>query len=68
MIAPADLARTDVLAVAGMKFSAVAEVYSSAVDDEGAPLVIRTSKQWGAVVEEDPVWLMLGSAVAWWTI
>ena len=32
---PADLAGTDVPAVAGTKFSAVAEVYSSAVDDEG---------------------------------
>ena len=42
-IAPADLARTDVPAVAGMTFLAVAKVYSSAVDDEGAPLVIRTS-------------------------
>ena len=52
----ADLAGTDVPAVAGMKLSAVAEVYSSAVDDEGAPLVIRTSKQRGAVVEVDPVW------------
>ena len=44
-VAPADLAGTDVLAVAEKKFSAVAEVYSSADDDEGAPLVIRASKQ-----------------------
>ena len=35
--APADLAGTDVPAVAGTEFSAVVEVYSSAVDDEGAP-------------------------------
>ena len=37
----------------------VAEVHSSAVDDEGAPLaclVIRGSEQQGAVVEVDPVW------------
>ena len=39
-----------------MKLSAVAEVYSSAIDDEGAPLVIRTSKQRGAVVKVDPGW------------
>ena len=51
----ADLAGTDVPAVAGMKFSAIAEVHSSAVDDEGAPLVIRTSKQRSAVFEIDPV-------------
>ena len=42
--------------VAGMKFSAVAEVHSSAVDDEGAPLVICASEQRGTVVEVDPVW------------
>ena len=54
--APADLAGTDVPVVAGMKFLAVAGVHSSAVDDEGAPLVIRTSKQPSAVVEVDPVW------------
>ena len=56
VVAPADLAGTDVPAVAGMKFLAIAEVYSSAVDDEGAPLVIRDGKQWGAAVEVDPVW------------
>ena len=50
-VAPADLAGTDVPAVAGKKLSAVAEVLSSADDDEGAPLVIRASKQWHAVVE-----------------
>ena len=55
-VAPADLARTDVPAVAGMKFSAVAEVYSSPIDDEGAPLVIRASKQRRAVVGAGPVW------------
>ena len=43
VVAPADLAGTDVLAVARMKFSAVAEVYSSAVDDEGAPLASHPS-------------------------
>ena len=47
-VAPADLAGTDVLAVAGKKFSAVVEVYSSADDDEGAPLVIQASKQSGS--------------------
>ena len=53
--APADLARTDVLAVAGMKFSAIAEVHSSAVDDEADPSVIRTSRQRSAVVVLDPM-------------
>ena len=38
-----------------MKLSAVAEVYSSAVDDEGVPLVIRASKKWRAVVGVGPV-------------
>ena len=33
-----------------MKFSAVAEVHSSAVDDEGDPSVVCTSRQWSAVV------------------
>ena len=55
-VAAADLAATDVPAVAGMKFLDVAEVHSSAVGDEGAPLVIRTSEQRDAVVEVDPVW------------
>ena len=41
--APADLAGADVPAVAGIKFSAVDEVHSSAVDYEGVPLVICTS-------------------------
>ena len=50
-----DLAGTDVPAVAGMKFSAFAEVHSSAVDDEGDPLVIRTSRQRSAVVVLDPM-------------
>ena len=45
-VAPADLAGTDVPAVAGKKFSAVAEVHS---------LVIRASKQQHAVVEVGPV-------------
>ena len=43
--APFDLAGTDVPAVAGMKFSAVAEVHSSAIDDEGDPSVVHTSRQ-----------------------
>ena len=46
---PAD---SSVPAVAGMKFSAIAEVHSSAVDDEGDPLVIRTSRQRSAVVSD----------------
>ena len=46
-VAPADLA--------GKKLSAVAEVHSSADDDEGAPLVIQASKQRHAVVEVGPV-------------
>ena len=49
-VAPVDLAGTYVPAVAGTKFSAVAEVHSSAVDDEGDPSVIRTCRQWRAVV------------------
>ena len=53
--ASADLAGTDVPTVSGMKFSAVAEVHSSAVHDEGAPLVIHTSKQRSAVVDVDPM-------------
>ena len=61
----ADFAGIDVPAVAGMKLSAVAEVYSSAVDDEGAPLVIRASKQRHAVVGMGPVW---PGVVAWWTV
>ena len=40
----------DVPAVAGIQFSAVAEVHSSAVDDEGDPSVVRTSRQRSAVV------------------
>ena len=47
--APVDLAGTDVPAIAGMKFSAVAEVHSSAVDDEGHPSVICTIGQRSAV-------------------
>ena len=49
-----EFAGTDVPAVAGMKFSAVAEVHSSAVNDEGDPLVVRTSRQRSAVVVLDP--------------
>ena len=46
-VAPVDLAGT---IVAGMKFSAVAEVHSSAVDDEGNHSVVRTSRQRSAVI------------------
>ena len=49
-VAPVDLARTDVPAIAGMKLSAVIEVHSSAVDDEGNPSLVRTSRQRSAVV------------------
>ena len=49
-VASVDLAGTDVPAVAGMKFSAVAEVHSSAVDDEGDTSVVHTSRQWSAVI------------------
>ena len=49
-VSPADLAWTNVAAVAGMNFSAIAEVYSSTVDAEGTPLVIR------AVAGVGPVW------------
>ena len=48
--AVADLAETDVPAVVGMKFSAVAEVHSSADNIEGDPSIIRTSGQRSAVV------------------
>ena len=49
-VAPVDLAGTIVPAVARMKFSAVAEVHSSAVDDEGNHSVVRTSRQRSAVI------------------
>ena len=49
-VAPVDLAGTDVPAIAGIKFSAVAEVHSSAVDDEGDPSVVRTSRQRSTVI------------------
>ena len=52
----ADLAGTDVPAVAGMKLSAVAEVYSSAVDAEDVPFVIQASRRWHAVAGAGPVW------------
>ena len=39
-----------------MKLSAVAEVYSSAVDAEGVPLVIQASGRRRAVVGTGPVW------------
>ena len=44
-VAPADPAGTDVPAVAGTKFSTVAEVYSTVVDIEGDPSIIRTDRQ-----------------------
>ena len=40
-VAPVVFAGADVPAVAGSKFPAVAEAYSSAVDAEGVPLVIQ---------------------------
>ena len=49
-VAPVDLAGTNVPAVAGMKFSAVAEVHYSAVDDEGDPSVVCTSRPRSAVI------------------
>ena len=49
-VAPVDLAGTIIPAVAGMKLSAVVEVHSSVVDDEGDPSVIRTSRQRSAVI------------------
>ena len=49
-VAPADFAKTDVPAVVGMKFSAVAEVHSSAVNIEGDPSIIRINGQRSAVV------------------
>ena len=52
---PADHARTDVPAIAGMKLSAVAEVHYSAVDDESDHLVVCTSRQRNAVVVLDPM-------------
>ena len=48
--APVDFAGITVAAVAGMRFSAVAEVHSSAVDDEGDPSVVRANGQRSAVV------------------
>ena len=51
-VAPADLAGTDVPAVAEKEFSAVAEAWSLADDAEGSPSVIRVSKQLRAVVED----------------
>ena len=48
--APADLAGTDVPAMPGTRFLAVAEVHSSAVDIEGVPSIIRTDRQRSAVV------------------
>ena len=53
-VAPADLARTDVPAVAGKEFSAVAEDLSLADDAEGSS-VIRVSKQLRAVVGVGPM-------------
>ena len=44
-IVPVDFAGISVPAVAGMKFSAIAEVHSSAVDDDDDTLVVRASEQ-----------------------
>ena len=54
----ADLAGTDVPAVAGSEFPfpAVAEEYSSAVDAKGVPLVIQTGGWRHAVFRVGPVW------------
>ena len=49
-VAPVDLAGITVPAVARMKFSAVAEVHSSTIDDEVDPSVVRASRQRNAVV------------------
>ena len=46
---PVDFAGITVPAVAGMRFSAVAEVHSSAVDNDDAPSVVRANEQWSAV-------------------
>ena len=55
-VAPVDLAGTNIPTVAGMKFSAVSEVHSLAVDDEGDPSVCRTSRQRNAVILDlDPM-------------
>ena len=54
-VAPADFAWTDVPAVAGKKFLAVAEDCSLADDAEGSPSVIRVSKQLRAVVGVGPM-------------
>ena len=53
--APADFARTDVPAIAGTRFLAVAEVHSSAVDIEGEPSIISTDGQRSAVVSDPMV-------------
>ena len=52
-VASADPAGTNVLAVAETRFLAVAEMYSSAVDVEGDPSIIRTDGQRRAVVLEE---------------
>ena len=48
-VAPVDLARITVPAIAGMIFSDVAEVHSSAVDNEGDPSVVCASRQRSAI-------------------
>ena len=48
-VAPVDLAGTNAPAVAGMKFSAVAEVHSVDIN-EGDPSVVRMSRQRSAVI------------------
>ena len=56
VVAPADLAGTDVPAVAGNELLAVAEACSSAVDAKGVPLVIQTDGRQHAVIRVGPVW------------
>ena len=55
VVVPVDTAGTSVPAIAGMTFSAVAEVHFLAVDDEGDPSVIRTRGQRSAVVLDSMV-------------
>ena len=54
-VAPADLAGTDVPAVAGMEFSAIVEDLSLADDAGGSPSVIHVSKPLRAVVGAVPM-------------
>ena len=49
-----------------MKFSAVAEVYSSAVDAEGLPLVIRAGGRRRELLERD-LCRPVRKLETWWT-